>query len=180
MGNKIQENFSLVKYGVHVRLANEYDSDFILSLRSDNLASVLHTTGNTLEKQIQWMRNYKEREKDGKEYYFIYDVDGKPFGLNRIYDVKSDEATTGSWVTKADTDPKYSIASLLILKDIYFDILGFTINKFDVRKVNKQVIKLHKWMGAEIVSEDDEVFFWELTKEKYHLSKNKILKMFNL
>ena len=109
--------------------------------------------------------------KDGKEYYFIYDVDGKPFGPNRIYDVKSDEATTGSWVTKADTDPKYSIASLLILKDIYFDILGFTINKFDVRKVNKQVIKLHKWMGAEIVSEDDEVFFWELTKEKYHHHK---------
>lgn len=180
MKRVIPNNFSLVRYGVHVRLAREEDSAFILSLRSDSLSSVLHTEGNSLEKQVLWMRNYKKREEDGKEYYFIYDVDGVPFALNRIYNITDDGAITGSWVTQPGTDARYSIATLLIEKDIFFEMLHFEKNTFDVRKGNRKVIRLHKWMGAIITSENDEVYYWELSKDNYMLAKNKIKRMFNI
>ena len=168
------------RYGVHVRLADISDAAFILSLRSENLSGVLHTLGNTLEKQVSWMEEYKRRESLGKEYYFVYDVNEIPFGLNRIYNITEDKAITGSWVTKPGTETKHAIASLLIEKDIYFELLDFEINTFDVRKANKQVIRLHKWMGAIITHEDEECYYWALTRNNYKIAKEKIVKMFDI
>ena len=102
--NIFSKNFELERYGVKVRLVTEQDVSFILSLRTDKrLSRYLHKTDNDLVKQLEWMKAYKERERKGEDYYFIYTNDDGPFGLNRIYDIHGDCGTGGSWLCKPDT-----------------------------------------------------------------------------
>ena len=66
---QLNSDFYLTRYGVDTRLVVESDAEFILSLRTDTfLTRFIHSTENNLEKQIEWIRNYKEREKEGREY----------------------------------------------------------------------------------------------------------------
>ena len=95
----LSDDFQLKKYGIEVRLVNEDDTQFILSLRADKwLTRFIHQTDDDEQKQREWIRKYKEREKAGKEYYFIYSKDGVPFGLNRIYSIHNGSFTSGSWL----------------------------------------------------------------------------------
>jgi hypothetical protein len=180
-GKKLSSDFTLERYGVQVRLANENDSEFILSLRTnEKLSRFLHSTDNDVEKQREWMRNYKVRESNGVDYYFIYYYQGNPFALNRIYDIKSDRATGGSWLCKPGTDVEQSMASAMILRDIMFEILDLDLDVFDVRKGNKKVQKLHAMFGAVKVGESDLDFFYELPKNVYFEHRSNVISMLNL
>ena len=91
---RLPTDFEITKYGVHCRLVNENDASFIVKLRSDEKRSrYIHSTDNDVESQKQWIRDYKIREANGVEYYFIYEADGVPFGVNRIYDMHYDHFT---------------------------------------------------------------------------------------
>ncbi|MCJ2367251.1 GNAT family N-acetyltransferase, partial [Aeromonas dhakensis] len=57
---------------ISVRLIDVGDAEFILSLRTDGrLNRHLSQTSSSLEQQRDWIKNYKERESQGDEYYFI-------------------------------------------------------------------------------------------------------------
>ena len=147
---KLTSDFQLIRYGVSVRLADEEDSAFILSLRTnEHLARFLHQTSPDLEEQRKWMAAYKLREQKGEDYYFIYSKEGIPFGVNRIYDIHDNIGTGGSWICQPGTDVEDSMASLLIMRDIMFENLHLAYDKFDVRKLNKKVQKVHLLLGAE-------------------------------
>ena len=61
---KLPDNFFIEKYGLKVRLVNENDADFIVSLRSDpNKTKYMVTLNHEIESQIRWMKEYKKREK---------------------------------------------------------------------------------------------------------------------
>jgi len=65
----LDRDFSLNRYGLHVRLVNEDDAEYILNLRTDHkLGRFLSKTVNDLEVQKQWIRDYKKREALGLEY----------------------------------------------------------------------------------------------------------------
>ena len=65
---KLDSNFTLNRYGLQVRLVNEDDAEYILKLRSDSkLGMFLSATQNDLEKQQQWIQNYKIKEALGLE-----------------------------------------------------------------------------------------------------------------
>lgn len=178
---KLDNTFKLNRYGIFARLADEKDSEFLLSLRTDEkLSRFLHATDNSLEKQRQWMRAYKKREMEGTDYYFIYSIGDTPFGANRIYDIKDNVGTGGSWICKRQTEPEYSVATLLIMRDIMFEVLGLEYDKFDVRKKNTHVQKLHILMGAKKIGETtlDDLFI--LNKKDYAENKRNIINILNL
>lgn len=178
---KLSENFELERYGIKVRLVTEKDAQFILLLRTDpKLSRFIHETENDLDKQLEWIRKYKIREHAGLDYYFIYFYDDKPFGLNRIYDIHDDCGTGGSWVCQSNTKVEYSIATMLIERDILFDFLDLSFDIFDVRKGNKQVQKLHKSVGAEKIGETDLDFLYRLSRDDYNDKKKNIIKLLNL
>lgn len=175
---KLPENFELDKYGLHVRLVCEEDAEFIISLRTDEkLARYLHATDNSVEKQVDWIKQYKIREAAGDDYYFIYDKDGQTIGVNRIYGIKYDQeqVTAGSWICKAEG--MLSIYTIMILRDIIFDILGAKCDYFDVRKGNNKVQRIHKMCGATKVSSDELNYYYCLTAEAYKQNKEQILKL---
>ena len=75
----------------------EFDAQFILDLRTKEKAKYLSKTDNNLDNQINWIKNYKNREKDGKEFYFVIEnKENEKIGLVRAYNIKDNSATSGS------------------------------------------------------------------------------------
>lgn len=181
MAKILSSEFSMDRYGLHVRLVNEEDTDYILSLRTNKkLAKFLHPTENSRQKQLEWLANYKVREREGRDYYFIYEKNGKPVGVNRVYNIFEYYGTVGSWICNSDNEVETSMATYFFLKDILFEILNLDLTVFDVRKNNKHVLKLHEKVGAQIVGESDINYYFVLNKQAYFSHRNKILTLLNL
>lgn len=84
----------------------------------------------------------------------------------RIYDILSDSFCWRSWILNKDKTRYAAIESALLVYKFGFDILGYQKSHFDVMKGNKKVISFHEKMGAVIVSEDDDNYYFEITKSK--------------
>ena len=67
------------RYGLHYRLVNETDAEFIVGLRTDNkLKRFISSTERSIERQIEWTKEYKEKVTETKKgwlnrYNFPYD-----------------------------------------------------------------------------------------------------------
>lgn len=157
------------------------DIPFILELRTDTfLTRFIHPTPNDYDKQVEWMKEYKKREQEGKDYYFIYTKDGVPFGMNRVYGIEGNHGTAGSWICRPGTTPELSIAILLMLRDIMFGVLELEEDWLDVRKNNKKVQRIHLLSGAVKTGETDLDILYLLKKEDYLRERENIIKLLNL
>ena len=177
----LPQNFEIDKYGLHCRFVNEEDAEFILKLRVDEMRSrFIHSTSANIEKQVDWIREYKTREAKGEEYYFIYEINGEPFGVNRIYEVCEDHCTEGSWVCLPIEDSSKTIASALIIRDIIFDFFQFDYDLFNVSVGNNKVKKFHKISGATIVDQNEEEYYFRLQKDDYLQNRDWFIRTYNL
>ncbi|GHV45556.1 hypothetical protein AGMMS49546_31630 [Spirochaetia bacterium] len=145
------------KYGLNFRLVEEKDADFIVKLRTDErLARYLHPTDNNISKQKEWVQKYKQREKDGLDFYYIFeDLKNQQLGLSRIYDVQKQSFTVGSWIFSPNAPLGTSILGDIIVKEIGFENLGIGKCLFDVRKGNIHVLKYHMTYHPTKINEDD-------------------------
>lgn len=179
----IGDNFEIERYGLKFRLVREEDAEFIVKVRTDERnARFIHATDASVEKQVEWIKQYKVREAKGEDYYFIFYAQEQPVGLIRIYDIdyKDKKATAGSWVCVPDLPMQIPISVLIICREILFDTLGMEKDCFDVRKGNKHVQRVHKMMGAEIVAEDELNYYFELPKEVFEEKKHEIINLLNI
>ncbi len=143
----LPENFEMDKYGVHVRLVNEGDAGFITELRSHpKLGRHIHASDGDVQKQIEWTREYKKRERAGLDYYFIFSKDGVDFGLCRIYNIDWTHLTytSGSWIMRPGIEYDLAMTPSVIMGEIANDMLGLLVDIYDVRKENKQVLNFHR------------------------------------
>lgn len=177
----LNRNFEIEKYGIHCRLVNEKDADFIVKLRTDEKRrKYIHSTDSDVNAQIQWIREYKQREAKGEEYYFIYDINGMPFGVNRIYNIAADHCTEGSWVCLPLEDSSKTIASALIIRDLIFEFFQFDYDLFNVSIGNNKVKKFHKISGANIIGQNEEEFYFQLQKDSYFTNRDWFINTYNL
>lgn len=178
---RLNDNFTLDKYGFHVRLINEDDAGFIVGLRTDpKLGRFIHSTDNDVEKQKEWIRQYKVREREGKEYYFIYYFDGEPVGVNRIYNTEENFATGGSWVCKPGMPVDLPILTLIIMREIMFDIMNLSYDRYDIRRNNVKVLRLNELFGGNKTAESELVYYFELSKDTFRQRKEYLLNLLNI
>ena len=179
----LPSNFELDRYGLHVRLVHEEDAEFIVKLRiNERNARFIHSTSPNIETQKAWIRSYKKREANGKDYYFIFSSHSQPVGVIRIYDIDyiKKRATAGSWVCEPELPMQIPISILIICREIMFDMIGAEKDCFDVRKGNKQVQRTHEIMGAEIVAEDELNYYFELPNAVFQEKKKDIINLLNI
>lgn len=175
--NRLNSNFEIKKYGIEVRLVNEKDVSFILGLRTDpRLGRFISETSSEVEQQVKWLKDYKLREKDGKEYYFIYSYQGEAVGVNRIYniDFEKKEAVGGSFVFKKGCLIELPVLSTLIQLDIAFNLLGIDRMLGDIRKGNRKVIKFHQILKVHFISEDELNLYYEYGRNVFNETKVKL------
>ena len=177
-------NFKLEKYGLICRFVEEKDAEFILRLRTDPILSrYLHATDGDVQKQKEWIHEYKERERKGEDYYFIFFKDSRPVGLNRMYNIHGTTFTTGSWLFSPEAPFESSIAASIIVREIAFEQLGMKYeDAYDGCHIdNKKVMKFNHMMGLKDTgsyeSKDGTFITQSLTPEDFAKNKPRMLKL---
>ena len=180
---KLLENLSLSNskkepHLLQVIFAKENDAEFILGLRTNPYKNkYLNYTEPNLENQIIWLNEYKTREERGEELYYIIYENHIPVGTIRIYNIKDNECTTGSWLFSSNTHQLTPIISELLIYEIVYNILKKSMVLFDVRKENKKVVTYHKLKRITLINEDEENFYYSMSRAEWEESK---MKIFNL
>jgi hypothetical protein len=172
--------FPIAQYGLNFRLVVEEDAQFILSLRTDKkLARFISFTDNSLENQVRWIRNYKQREADGKEYYVIFEnADKNPLGTFRLYDIKDDSFIAGSWLVRPDADEFAAIKSDLFLLNFSFEYLKMKTCFIDMRKENKKLVRYHK-MFYKQYNEDEHNLYMVMDIDAYKKKRGYLTNILN-
>ncbi|MDO4694444.1 MAG: GNAT family N-acetyltransferase [Eikenella sp.] len=166
---------------VHLTLVGEQDAAFICTLRgNEELNRYLSATECSVDAQKQWIRNYKTREKNQEEYYFIIrrNQDQLPIGTVRAYDFQKNPPSFcwGSWILNEDKTQSAALESALLIYRFGFQELGFEQSHFDVRKGNQKVHSFHLKMGAEKIGEDADNIYYILTEKQNRANQNTYLK----
>lgn len=171
-------NDTVIKYNIVLELVTEKDAQFIIGLRSGKRSTHISYTEPDILKQISWIKQYKIREQNNLEYYFIVkDLDGKKWGTTRLYNFNNDKFEVGSWVFLEDSPVGIAIKGDIITREIAFEQLGFESCKFDVRKENKTVLKYHCGYKPLLVAEDGLNFYFELNKQDFYKQRDKLIKI---
>ncbi|MCY4047887.1 MAG: GNAT family N-acetyltransferase [Candidatus Dadabacteria bacterium] len=140
---------------VSFRLVEEADAEFIVRLRTDpELGRYLFPTDPSVQKQREWLADYKKREADGVEYYYIIfrNEDEKRCGTVRLF-IEEDHFEWGSLILNGDKTPTSSIEMALFICQAGFEVFGFQKASCKVHKDNLPSIKFHAKMNARIVGE---------------------------
>ncbi len=176
----LPNDFSVERYGLFVRLVNEDDADFIISLRTDaQRGQFLSNTDENVGKQRSWIRDYKVRERVGGEYYFVFEKPrGERLGVSRIYDIKKETFTTGSWVFKKDAPFGTAILGDIICHEIAFELFPESVNLHDVRKANIGVRKYAEEFQPTLLFETALTQYYMNTRENYLKHKDAYLAKF--
>lgn len=176
----LPENFLIERYEITTRLVDEDDAEFIVRLRTDTQkGQFLGATDADVEKQRHWIQEYKKRERDGKEYYFMFEKPkGERLGVSRIYEIKEDTFTTGSWVFKKDAQFGAAFLGDIICHEIAFELFPKSVNLHDVRKANTGVRKYADEFHPTLLFETELTQYYMNTRENYLKYKDAYLAKF--
>lgn len=176
---KLPENYELDRYGLHVRLVREEDAEFIVRLRTDaKLGRYIHHTDNSVAKQKEWLDAYKEREKKGEDFYFVFECPvGVPVGVERIYDINDEAFTVGSWVFDKESPKGAAILSDIILKEIAWDLYPEKDCLWDNMKENVNVVRYALSFHPTLLRETETQLFFLCTKENFERYKKLYMRM---
>lgn len=169
-------DFNLEARTTYLRLVKEQDASFICSLRNDvQLNAYISKSTADEEAQRQWIINYKKREMNGEEYYFIIcrKTDNLPIGTVRLYDFQENPKSFcwGSWILNRNKTKYAAVESALLVYEAGFNQLKFAQSHYDVMKGNDKVHSFHLKMGAEKTSEDKLNIYYVFPKYRYEENK---------
>ena len=167
----------MIIYGknINMRTVTTEDAEFIYNMRQNqDKTKYLSKVIGTVKSQKEWIKNYKQREEEKKEFYFVIESkDKEKLGLVRMYDFQDESFCWGSWLIKEDAPKTTAIESALQIYEFGFYNLRFEKSHFDVRKGNDKVIAFHQRFGAKIVDEDELDYFFNFEKSDYEIIKEK-------
>lgn len=157
----------LVGKFVQLRLVSEDDAAFVHGLRTDpRYNGFLSPVGPDIEQQRAWIRAYKEREANGREFYFIIERnDGLPVGTVRVYEITEHAYTWGSLILNEDKPRLAAVEVLLLIHQLGFQFLKRSLARFDVMKQNEHAIRFYNRFGARPSGEDSLKLYYEVTPE---------------
>lgn len=170
---------SINKYGIILRLVEEEDADFIFSLRTNSLLNQhISPTSTEIIDQLKWLQNYKLREMQRSEFYFIAeDLIGRKYGTTRLYNFDEKSFEVGSWLFSPESPAGMAIKADIICREIGFNFLNAEFCRFNVRKKNKSVLRYHLAYKPTKIDEDEFNLYFILSKEDFYTHKNKLLKL---
>ncbi|QKD71056.1 GNAT family N-acetyltransferase [Proteus terrae] len=162
---------------IKLRLVNEDDAEFILSLRTNSTYNrFLSPVNNDIKKQKEWIKFYKKKEKNNEEFYFIIEkLDNTPCGTVRIYDIHANSFSWGSWILNKNKTRTAAVESALLVYIFGFERKKFSRCHFEVMKGNEKVISFHEKFNATRVNEDENHYFYEIEPKNIIDIKNKFI-----
>ena len=165
----------LIGKNINMRTVDIEDAEFIFNMRRNEYKTkYLSKVTGTVESQKEWIKNYKLKEKEEKEFYFIIESkNNEKLGLVRMYDFQNDSFCWGSWLIKENAPKTTAIESSLQIYEFAFYKLRFERSHFEVQKGNNKVIEFHKRFGALVIDENEKEVFFNFEKKDYEITKEK-------
>ena len=169
MNRLLPGDFSGDRYGLTFRFVDEGDAEFIVSLRTDSkLGRFINKTENSIEKQKEWTREYKKREEEGQDFYFIFSgLDGTKYGVCRIYNIVEGYHSTGSWLFSSQAPFGAAFLGDIITHEIAFELFPNSKYRFDIDKENVNVARFALSFHPSVIGETDNSISYENTKENF-------------
>ena len=163
------------EYGLQISLIEDNDAEFICDIRNNYKARLLNGSVSDINQQIEWIHEYKVREKEELEFYFIFWNESERIGTIRF--IKMDETTfeSGSWLFVDNVPLNVIIKAELFCKDFAFEYYSFSNCYFYMNKKNKQVIRFHNMFNPVMIKEEKDHVHFLLSRETYYQNKNRIL-----
>jgi hypothetical protein len=164
-----------LEYNLKITLVDDMDAEFIINIRNSFKARFLNGSVSEINEQVKWIHEYKIREKEKTEYYFIFWNKCDRIGTIRF--IKIDESTfeSGSWLFISGIPFSVSVKAELFCKDFAFDFCNLENCYFYINRKNKQVLRYHSLFNSKLIKEDKDHLYFILSKENYHLNKDRIL-----
>jgi RimJ/RimL family protein N-acetyltransferase len=154
---------------INFRLVEPNNAAFIVNLRREN-GKYLSPTNNDVNKQIEWINKYKDREDNLNEFYYIIeDKSLNKVGTVRLYNInyKKKTFTFGSFIVdKSLTLQKFiPLEAITEIFNYAFNVLKLDKVNFDCRKNNDAANNFYKRFKAKIIDEDNLNYYYEYTKK---------------
>lgn len=164
---------------VNLRLVEERDVGFVLPLRADDTYNkFLAAKFPDVNEQQAWFRQYKNDEAEGKEFCFVIErADGTACGTVRVFDLKADSFSWGSWILNQDKTIYAAIESAFLVYRFGFENLGYSKSHFAIMKGNDKVVSFHEKMGATKVGEDALDIFYTIDKKSVNSYERRLSKI---
>ncbi|WP_300343651.1 GNAT family N-acetyltransferase [Fusobacterium sp.] len=149
---------------INLRLVEKIDAEFIINLRTNKeLSTFISLTNINIEEQIQWIKDYKIREKNNEEFYFIVEKkNGISCGTVRIYNINYDtkETTWGSFIL--DKIRPEGTANEVIELSLKFILESLKLEKvyLEVRKENYKAIHIYEKNNFIRMKEDKKSYYY--------------------
>jgi RimJ/RimL family protein N-acetyltransferase len=145
-----------------LRLIQPADAGYVYGLRiNPAYNSHLSEIRGTADDQRRWIDDYKAREADGSELYYIIERrDGMRCGTVRLYDIQVESFTWGSWILDQNKPPKAALESAMLSFGIGFQDLGLERATVDVRIANTHAEAFYRRLGmTETHRTEQDIFF---------------------
>jgi RimJ/RimL family protein N-acetyltransferase len=152
-----------------LRLVTPEDAAYIHGLRVNPAYNTfLSPVTGSVADQRRWIEDYRARERAGLEYYYIIErLDGVLCGVVRLYDIRDDQFTWGSWILDHNKPAKAALESVLLSFGVGFEVLGLEKACFDVRRENSHAIAFYRRFGATETGTDDENIYFEYPRDRF-------------
>lgn len=145
----MKHNIRISGYSYRLRPVELEDAQFIVDTRleDEKKSQYVHKISPNVNLQIDWLKNYFEREGD---YYFIVEnlFTKEKEGLISIYDVNGDVAEWGRWVFKRGS--LGALESVYLIYKVAFEKLGLSELYTRTIENNASVVNFHKSIDAKL------------------------------
>ena len=160
----------------------EQDASFVIELRNRKLNNYLRTSNISLNDQMNYFKKYQiDFERGEQIYYKIFDISKNTFnGIVRLTELnKTNKFSYESMVVKENISPVVPTDVVLAIYTIGFEkLFKKYCGPFPVSKKNIRVLDWHKKIGmTEIIDEDNEYFYLEISSENYFNNIEKYKKL---
>ena len=165
----------------NIRFVEKEDAEFIIETRNiPRINKFINDTSTSLQEQQKWIMDYKKREENKNEFYFIVSENNQKKGLFRLYNINSISFVVGSWVFITCLNKNLPILSYGLMCEVGFSLLKRSILLYDIRKNNRRVQQFCSLKKNFILYNEDSVsYYYLLEKNNWEDSKTNILNYFS-
>tara|TARA_R110002049_G_scaffold241333_3_gene415188 strand:- start:5103 stop:5654 length:552 start_codon:yes stop_codon:yes gene_type:complete len=164
-----------------LRLITPEDAAYVHSLRIDPTYNQhLPLVQGTADDQRRWIESYKAREAEGLEFYYIIErKNGVPCGVVRLYDLKDDSFTWGSWILDENKPTKAALESAVLSFGIGFKSLNLQTAHVNVRIGNKRAEAFYRRLGMTETHKSQADIFFIYSRQQYEADLNRYMMLFS-
>jgi hypothetical protein len=152
---------------LNLRYVEEKDANFIASLKLQSNTENTAVSEDEVSIALQQIQKYKQKEGSLEHFFIVEDKSGNLKGAIKIYDTKGNNFSWSNEFLSLSLSDGIFLEAAVLMYELAFFKLGFQKTRFEVSKSRGQDIFIHKNMGAVIVKEDCQNYYFCFDKNSY-------------